>query len=139
VALFEVDVTDETGLSDDPVGVWPPPADAVGLTDRFTYALSPLRIYVVNTEPGPNGGYQPAVPAGTPWTGNLYEKSGNVRKYLLITSHSLDGLPGVFGPITYDQIQAAIDADGGTLKGWTVDSVPIWITNGHQIDYQEIP
>ena len=89
-----------------------------------------LLIFVTNTRPGLRGGYEPDIPAGTPWVGNLYEKGGNVRKYLLKTSVDLTGEPGVFGPITQEQIQAAIDADGGTTKGWTVDTVPRWALGG---------
>ena len=42
----------------------------------------------------------------------------------------LTGLPGVFGPIDPATIQAALDADGGTTKGWNVPDVPEWAISG---------
>ena len=113
MALFEVNVT-----------------DAVGLSDRHTYAL-PMRLYVVNTRDNGRGGLEPNLPTGIAWVGDLYTKNaGVVSKYVLKSPHDIVGLPGVFGPITQEQIEAAIEADGGTLKGWKVPHLEVWALDG---------
>lgn len=87
------------------------------------------RLWITNVEADPiSGVWQPAnLPPDTPWCGNLYTKNnGNVRKYLLFTAVDISGQAGVFGPLTLEEVQAAIDADGGTLKGWTIDGLPNW-------------
>lgn len=87
-------------------------------------------IYIVNTTTDERGRTVPNLPAGTSWVGNLYEKTGNVRKYLLKTDAAIAGLPGVFGPVPPEDVAAAIDADGGTTRGWVVDDVPYWAIGG---------
>lgn len=47
----------------------------------------PSRIWITNSEQDPEtGAWKPAIPAGTSFVGNLYEKNnGNVRKFLIKT------------------------------------------------------
>lgn len=89
-----------------------------------------MPFYVVNTATDERGRIVPDIPAGVSWVGNLYQKQGNVYKYLLKTPDDLTGLPGVFGPITQSQIADAIAADGGTTRGWVVDDAPSWGITG---------
>lgn len=89
-----------------------------------------MLIFIANVATDSLGDYTPDVPVGTEWVGNLYEKQGNVRKYLLKTPTDISGHPGVFGPIDPADVQAAITADGGTLRGWQVDEVPSWTVGG---------
>ena len=88
-----------------------------------------MPLYVVNSEVDADGARVPVVSPPS-WVGNLYQKGGNVFKYLMLTPSDITGQPGVFGPITVEQVQAAIDADGGTIKGWTVAEVPTWAIDG---------
>lgn len=127
----------------------------------------PSRIWITNAEQDPGtGGYSPAnLPAGTLSVHQLYEKQGNVRKFLVKTPWTvpiqvvtgtsgtdeegnpipiyewqetphpnavdLTGLPGVFGPIPPDQIEAALSADNAeTFMGWDVSQVPTWALDG---------
>jgi hypothetical protein len=97
-----------------------------------------LQIYVVNAEKIEETdelgntivGYRPVVTGPTGCVGNLYEKTGNVRKYVLKTNDDLTGLPGVFGPIGADQVQAALDGDNIQGKSWDVGDVSGWSLEG---------
>jgi hypothetical protein len=93
-----------------------------------------LQLWVLNAETVTEDGHtytRPAnMPAGTPWVGGLYEKQGNVRKYLLKTPVSLAGVFGAFGPIDPAEVAAYIEADKGTLRGFRVDEVPSWALGG---------
>lgn len=94
------------------------------------------QIWITNSEPlpGHTDAFQPAnLPPGTDWIGNVYEKQGNVRKFLIKTFDSTDltGTPGVVGPITQAQLQAGLDADNASnLRGFIVDDVPDWALEG---------
>lgn len=92
-----------------------------------------MAIWICNTETDPDtGAYRPAnLPAGTAWVGNLYEKQGNVRKFVIKTVADLTGVPGCFGPLAEEEVQAAVEADSGVLSGWTYDGVYAWSINGH--------
>ena len=122
----------------------------------------PARIWITNTTTDAKGGRIPNLPAGTSWVGSLYRKTGNVYKYLVKTPWTvstlvvtgtdpvtgeatgelqevahpdavdLTGEPGVVGPITPEQIAAALEADGddGTFRGFHVDDVPSWAIDG---------
>ena len=91
-----------------------------------------MAIYVVNTQVDAEGRRVPVdLPAGTSWVGNLYSKNnGNVHKYVLITETDISGLPGVFGPIDFATLEAAIEADSGAVAGWTVPDVARWSIGG---------
>jgi hypothetical protein len=71
-----------------------------------------------------DGGFAPDLPAGTTWVGNRYSKNaGAVSKYVIKTNTDITGEPGVFGPITQDQIQAYLDGElDAVLHGWSVDA-----------------
>lgn len=92
-------------------------------------------LWITNTATDAEGGTVPAsVPAGTLWVGNIYTKNaGAVRKYLIKTLDSVDlsGLPGVVGPITPAELQAALSADGGSPAGWSVSEAQVaWALGG---------
>lgn len=89
-----------------------------------------MPLYIVNSTTDTDGKRIPVEPATGPWVGNIYQKTGNVFKYLLLTPQDITGLPGVFGPVTQEQVADAIEADGGTLRGWNVDEVPSWSVSG---------
>lgn len=92
-------------------------------------------LFITNTKTDEVGLLAPNIPAGTPFVGNLYEKQGNVSKYLIKTPVDLTGLPGVFGPIDrHDLIQAVLDFDNArTFRGWIVDDVPDWAIDGEHL------
>lgn len=82
-----------------------------------------LFIFVTNTRTNAQGGFEPDIPVGTSWVGNRYTKNaGTVSKYVIKTDTDLTGEPGVFGPITQDQIQAYLDGEiDAVLHGWHAD------------------
>jgi hypothetical protein len=90
-----------------------------------------LYMFVTNRTFDGQGRAVPNIPANTPYVGHIYTKTGNVEKYLIKTPVDLTGQPGVFGPITRDQLQAALDADGiQDYRGFQVDEVPEWALSG---------
>lgn len=92
--------------------------------------MATLYLFVVNTITV-DGRRLPNIPAETQFVGHIYQKTGNVYKYLIKTPSDLTGQPGVFGPLTQSQVQAALDADDAqNLHGFIVDEVPDWAFNG---------
>lgn len=89
-----------------------------------------MPLFVVNSELDARGRRVPVNQPGSGWVGNLYQKGGNVFKYLMLTHEDISGQAGIVGPITPEQIQTAIGADGGTIMGWAVTDVPDWAING---------
>jgi len=75
---------------------------------------------------------RPNLPSHISWVGNLYEKTGNVQKYLLMTGTTIVGLPGVFGPLLQSEVDAALEADQATFRGFKIGDLTSWGVLGIQ-------
>jgi len=99
-------------------------------TDAQVISTTRMFIFITNSVVV-DGRRKPSIPDDIPYVCHVYQKTGNVFKFLVKTPNNLAGLPGVFGPISHAQIEAALTADNAqSLHGWNVTEVPDWALGG---------